>query len=92
MESGIKKVDINTEHVASDVSVSESEIQIFNLYMAGHKNSAQPFVHQLSIDTGIGGTVRVWASFDDGALTNAMSLTKFQTVKHCIGCCKASSR
>ena len=60
----------------------------------GHnaKASTQPFVHQLNINTGIGGDVQVWANVDDGALANAMSVTKFNAIKHRIGYCKPSSR
>ena len=60
----------------------------------GHnfKQPSQPFIQQLNIDTGIGGMIPVWANFDDGALTNAMSVAKFDTIKHRLGYWKPSAR
>ena len=83
-----------TETKATDVSNIDLEIQIVDLYTVGHDNKkiTQPFVHQLDINTGIGGTVRVWANVDDGALANAMSIAKFDTVKHRLGYYKPSPR
>ena len=49
-------------------------------------------LYQLSIDTGIGGPITVWANIDDGVLTNAMSTTNFNTIKHHLGYCKPSPR
>ena len=37
-------------------------------------------------------SLRVWANIDDGALANAMSITKFNVVKHRLGYCKPSPR
>ena len=93
-KEGGRKADIISEKIATDVSVLDPEIQIVDLYTVGHdpKHTTQPFVHQLDINTGIGGAVRVWANFDDGALANAMSVTKFQTIKHRLGYYKPSSR
>ena len=58
-----------TETIAADVSVIDPEIQNFDLYSVGYDNkkTVQPFVHQLNIDTGIGGTIQIWANIDDGA-------------------------
>jgi hypothetical protein len=83
-----------TETIAADVSVIDPEIQIFDLYGVGYDNkkTVQPFVHQLNIDTGIGGTVQIWANVDDGALANAMSLSKFNTIKNRLGYYKPSTR
>jgi hypothetical protein len=78
----------------SNVSVLDPEIKIVDLYTVGYnpEQTTQPIIHCLGIDTGIGGTIQVWASFDDGALANAMSITKFNTIKHCLGYYKPSSR
>jgi hypothetical protein len=83
-----------TEEITSDVSVVEPEIQVVDLYTVGYdpKQTVHPFVHQLDIDTGIGGKIRVWANFDDGALTNAMSITKFNSIKRRLGYYKPSPR
>ena len=91
---GEEKTSFITEVTASDVSEIEPEIPIFNLYdtESNTKRTARPFVHQLSINTGIGGPITVWANIDDGALTNAMSTTKFNTIKHRLGYCKPSPR
>ena len=93
MEGG-EKADYINETKAPDVSVTDPEIQIFDLYTVGHDNKklTQPFVHQLGIDTGIGGTIQVWANVDDGALANAMSIAKFNTIKHRLGYYKPSPR
>ena len=93
LESDEKANNI-VEMKASDVSVIDSEIQIFDLYTVGYdtKKTTQPFIHQLSIDTGIGGAIQVWANVDDGALANAMSTEKFNTIKHRLGYCKPSTR
>ena len=48
-------------------------------------------MHQLNINTGIGGDIQVWANIDDGALTNAMSIVKFNTIKHHLGYCNPSN-
>ena len=83
-----------TETIAADVTVIEPEIQIFDLYAVGYndKGTVQPFVHHLDINTGIGGNVRVWANIDDGALANAMSIAKFNTIKNRLGYYKPSTR
>ena len=77
-----------------DVATVDPEMHIFDLYTVGHdvKKTTQPFVHQLNIKTGIGGDVQVWANIDDGALANAMSITKFNTIKHRLGYYKPSPR
>ena len=84
-----------TEPITSDVSNIDPEIQIFDLYTVGHnsiKTTVQPFIHQLNINSGISGAIPVWANFDDGALANAMSIAKFNTIKHRLGYCKPSTR
>ena len=89
-----EKKDFTPEPNTSDVADTEPEIQIFDLYTVGHdaKSTTQPFVHQLDINVGIAGPIQVWASFDDGALTNAMSTAKFNTIKHRLGYYKPSTR
>jgi hypothetical protein len=91
---GEKEAGINTETKASVVSDTDPEIQIFDLYAVGYNNkkTTQPFIHQLNIYTGIGGAVRVWANIDDGALANATSVMKFNTIKHRLGYYKPSPR
>jgi hypothetical protein len=72
----------------------EPEIQIFDVYAVGHnpKHTAQPFIHQLNILPANGKVICVQANFDDGALINAMSATKFNDIKHHLGRYKPSSR
>jgi hypothetical protein len=83
-----------TEENTSVVSEIDPEFHFFDLYTVGHdpERISQPFVHELGIDTGIGGITRVWANFDDGALANAMSTAKFNSIKHRIGYYKPSTR
>jgi hypothetical protein len=94
VKNGEEETNNFTKSTTSDVSTIEPEIQNFNLYATGHnsKQSTRPFIHQLNINSGIGGAINVWATFDDGALTNALSTTKFDTIKHRLGCCKPSHR
>ena len=82
VENGEEETNNFTKNTTFDVSTIEPKIQIFNLYATGHKSkqSTRPFIHQLDIDSGIGGAIKVWATFDDGALTNALSTTKFNTI------------
>ena len=66
------------------VQTIEPEMQVFDLYAVGHdlEHTIQPFIHRLNICSKGGEVIRVWANFDDGALANAMSITKFNAVKH----------
>ena len=93
-KEGEEKTDYSNMTSTSDVSDIDPEIQIFDLYTVGYdtKKTIRPFIQQLNIDSGIGGAIQVWASIDDGALANAMSSTKFNTIKHRLGYCKPSSR
>ena len=93
-EEGKKEISYITEEDAHVVSVTDLEIQICDLYTVGHKpeHKTQPFIHHLDIDTGIGGAIQVWVNFDDGALANTMSITKFNTIKHHLGYCRPSPR
>jgi hypothetical protein len=93
-EEGEEKTDYITETNASVVSNIDPELKIFDLYTVGHNISktVQPFIHQLGINTGIGGIIHVWANIDDGALANAMSIAKFNTIKHRVGYYKPSPR
>ena len=81
---GEKTESYITEVNATPVSDMDLGIQIVDLYTVGHnlKKPTQPFIHQLYINTGIGGLEQVWANIDDGALTNAMSTMKFNAIKH----------
>ena len=74
-------------------AVLESEIQIFDAYAVGYnpKHIVQPFVHRLNILSPNGNVIRVQANFDDGALINAMSATKFNEIKHKLGHYRPSS-
>lgn len=94
VENGDQKVDINTETNAIDVSVIDSENQIFDLYAVGHapEHVIQPFIHQLNIEAKDGSLVEVLANFDEGALANTMSVSKFNSIKNQLGCHKPSSR
>lgn len=76
------------------VPAIEPEIQIYDVYTVGYnpKHAAQPFIHQLSILPINGKAIHVQANFDDGALINAMSATKFNNIKHDLGSYKPSSR
>lgn len=93
-ESEEEKMSSNTKPKESDVSDVDPGIQIVDLYIVGYdtKKPTQPFIHQLNINTGISGDVQVWANIDDGALANAMSTAKFNTIKHRLGYCKPSNR
>lgn len=76
------------------VQTIEPEMQVFDLYAVGHdlEHTIQPFIHRLNICSKGGEVIRVWANFDDGALANAMSITKFNAVKHRLGHYKPSTR
>ena len=91
---GEEKSSYITESSPSVVSKIDPEIQIFDLYAVGYdaKKTVQPFIHELYIDTGIGGPIQVWANIDDGALANAMSTAMFNTIKHRLGRYKPSPR
>ena len=54
VENSEKEKNFINENTASNVSTIEPEIQIFNLYTAGHisKQPTCPFIHQLNIDLG----------------------------------------
>ena len=49
------------------------------------KNNTTPFVHQIRLHGPQGEVVRVWATFDEGALMEAMSTATFERVKHRTG-------
>jgi hypothetical protein len=92
--NGEQVLDSNLETNEADVSVIDPEIQIFDLYAVSDdtKHTTQPFVHRLDITAEKEGFIKVWANFDDGALANAMSITKFNAIKHLLGNYKPSSR
>jgi hypothetical protein len=92
MENSREGSQIITEPNVSDVSTIDPELQIFDLYTVSPEQPIQPFIHQLSIKAKGGEIVRVKANFDDGALANAMSTTKFNAIKHRLGHYGPSSR
>ena len=67
-------------------------MQIFDAYIVGYnpKHTAQPFIHKLNIITMSKESIPVQANFNDGALINAMSITKFNNIKHRLGHYKPS--
>lgn len=85
-----------TKNNNNNVPAIVSKIQVFDVYIVGQnpKHLAQPFIHQhqLNILSPNGITTQVQANFDDSALINAMSVTKFNDIKHRLGHYKPSSR
>ena len=77
----------NTDHVP----IVEPEMPIVNLYAVGHElrnikcQKTKPFIHELNIIAHNGKAVEVQASFDDGALVDAMSMTKFNQIRNRLG-------
>jgi hypothetical protein len=75
----------------SNVDSAVFESYIVDLYAVGAesdkkgKNSTKPFIHQIHIHGPQGEIVRVWATFDEGALMEAMSTTAFEKAKHRMG-------
>ena len=73
------------------------EPYIVDLYAMGAKvnkkgkSTTKPFIHQIRLHGPQGEVVRVWATFDEGALIEAMSTASFEKVKHHMGkllpCC-----
>ena len=55
------------------------------------KNNTRPFIHQIRIQGPQGEVVRVWATFDEGALMEAMSTETFEKAKHRMGALAPSS-
>lgn len=94
MEKGEEEGEIITRMNATDVSAIKPELHIFDLYAVRPtpEQIIQPFVHQLNIRADGGEVMRVQANFDDGALANAMSVTKFNSIKHRLGRYELSSR
>ena len=82
-EIGEEKKDFITKTSATDVSTVDPDMQIFDLYTVRHEPErvVQPFIHRLNIGAEGGEVIRVWANFDDGALANVMSVTKFEAIK-----------
>ena len=93
MENGREGSRIITETKnVPDVSAIDAELQIFDLYAVNPEQPIRPFIHQLNIKAKGGEIIRVKANFDDGALANAMSTTKFNAIKHRLGHYGPSSR
>ena len=76
---------------APNVNPEVSESNVVDLYAVGakleeeRKNTTRPFIHQIRLHGPQGEIVRVWATFDEGALREAMSTTMFEKVKHRMG-------
>src|SRR5277367_5347361 len=90
-ETGDKTENQSSKSNTENVPIVAPEIQAVNLYAVAHKSRktnneiARPFIHKLYIITQNGGTIGIQANFDDGALVNAMSTTKFSKVKDLLG-------
>ena len=75
----------------SNVDSAVIESHIIDLYAMGvktnrkRKSSTKPFIHQIQLRGPKGEAVRVWATFDEGALMEAMSMETFKRVKHRMG-------
>jgi hypothetical protein len=70
-----------------NVNATPSESHIVDLYAVGAKTkegekTTSPFIHQIQLQGPQGEVVRVWATFDEGALMEAMSTQTFEKVKH----------
>ena len=81
----------------SNVDSAVIEPTIVDLYTVGAnvnekgKNNTRPFIHQIQIQGLQGEVVRVWATFDEGALMEAMSTETFEKAKHRMGALAPSS-
>ena len=82
MENGGERSRITAEADTPVISTVDPESHIFDLYAVNPEQTIQPFTHQLKIKAKGGEIVRVKANFDDGALANAMSTSKFNEIKH----------
>jgi hypothetical protein len=49
------------------------------------REKTKPFIHQIQLHGPQGEIIRVWATFDEGALMEAMSTTAFEKAKHRLG-------
>ena len=92
MENGGERSRITAEADTPVISTVDPESHIFDLYAVNPEQTIQPFTHQLKIKAKGGEIVRVKANFDDGALANAMSTSKFNEIKHRLGHYGPSSR
>jgi transposase InsO family protein len=72
---------------------SERECDLIDLYaVASDQEAARPFVHEVKLMGPKGEVVRVRATFDDGAMICAMSMTVFEKVRHRLGAWTPSKR
>ena len=92
MENGGERSRITAEAGTPVISTVDSESHIFDLYTVNPEQTIQPFTHQLKIKAKGGEIVHVKANFDDGALANTMSTSKFNEIKHRLGHYGPSSR
>ena len=80
-----------------NVNPTVSESNIVDLYAVGAKtdekreNTTKPFIHQIRLHGPQGEIIRTWATFDEGALMEAMSTATFEKAKHRMGKLKPSS-
>ena len=86
-ENGDEKRESIAKINAPDVQTIDPEMNVFDLYAMrpSPEKTIQPFIHQINIKAESGEVVRVRANFDDRALANAMSTTKFNEIKHRLG-------
>lgn len=93
VESG-EQGDSSNETNTAVITVVDPEIHVFDLYAVGHdpEHAVQPFIHRLGIEAVNGQAIEVQANFDDGALANAMSITKFNSIKQYLKHYKESQR
>ena len=82
--------EIDAFNTMSNVDPAAFESNIVDLYAVGAKinekgNTTRPFVHQIRLHGLKGEIVRVWATFDEGALMEVMSTSTFEKSKHRIG-------
>jgi hypothetical protein len=83
------EVPESTFSTVSNVKSTISQSYIVDLYAVGAKpneeSTTKLFIHQIRLHGPQGEIVRVWATFDEGALLEAMSTTAFEKTKHRLG-------
>lgn len=78
-----------------NVNPTVLESYIVDLYAVGansdgERKNTRPFIHQVKLHGPRGEVVRIWATFDEGALREAMSTTAFAKAKHRMGALRPS--
>jgi hypothetical protein len=89
-QKGQVEASESTLDTVLDVNPGLSEPYIVDLYVVGakledEKEKAKPFIHKIRLHGPQGEIVRVWATFDEEALMEAMSTTAFEKAKHRLG-------